>query len=184
MSNKGNKERRGKDSSAQYDRVLGRLRQELESAEHWSWDYLQQKIEEAVALELAAEDMTRDEMDLLSAYLKRDLKQLGYYAHETGEGIAAWLNFDLDALEQTVAAQLMDLADRTRIGITELEQRLAEGEDHYHAGDTAAAGSFTCVSCGESVVHTSTSRLEVCPKCGSETFTRQSAPWSSEESDQ
>jgi predicted RNA-binding Zn-ribbon protein involved in translation (DUF1610 family) len=180
MSNKGSKESRSKDRSAQYDRVLNRLRQDLESAEHWSWSYLQEKIEEAVELELAAEDMTRDEMDLLSAYLKRDLKQLGYYAHETGEGIAAWLNFDLDYLEQTIATQLMDLADKTRIGITELQQRLAEGDDQYTAGEIAAPGTFTCVACGESVVHTSTSRLEACPKCGSEVFTRQSAPWGSE----
>ena len=51
----------GKDRSAQYDRVLSRLRKDLESAEHRSWDYLQEKIEEAVELELAAEEMTRDE---------------------------------------------------------------------------------------------------------------------------
>ncbi len=172
----------GKDRSAQYDRVLSRLRADLESVEYRSWDYLQKKIEEAVELELTAEEMTRDEMDLLSAYLKKDLKQLGYYAHETGEGIAAWLNFDLNALEQEVARQLMDLADRTRIGITELEQRLSEGEDHYMAGDTAAAGTFTCVDCGERVTNTSTSRLQACPKCGSVTFLRLSAPWSSEES--
>ncbi|UTW02974.1 metalloendopeptidase [Amphritea atlantica] len=180
MSNNSN----GKDRSAQYDRVLSRLRKDLESAEHRSWDYLQDKIEEAVELELAAEEMTRDEMDLLSAYLKRDLKQLGYYAHETGEGIAAWLHFDLNVLEQTVARQLMDLADRTRIGITELEQRLAEGEDHYAAGDTAAAGTFVCVACGEQVTNTHTARLKVCPKCGSETFTRLSAPWSADKTEQ
>ncbi|MDO6565045.1 metalloendopeptidase [Amphritea sp. 1_MG-2023] len=180
MSNKGDNEHDVKGLSEQYDRVLDRLRQDIASAEHWSWDYLQEKIEAAVALELAAEDMTRDEMDLLSAYLKRDLKQLGYYAHETGEGVAAWLNFDLDFLEQTVATQLMDLADRTRIGITELQQRLAEGDDQYAAGDIAAPGTFSCVACGESVVHTATSRLEACPQCGSETFTRQSAPWGDE----
>ncbi|MBN1006437.1 zinc ribbon-containing protein [Amphritea pacifica] len=173
----------GKDRSAQYDRVLSRLRRELESAEHRSWEYLQEKIEEAVELELTAEEMTRDEMDLLSAYLKKDLKQLGYYAHETGEGVAAWLNFDLNALEQTVAQQLMDLADRTRIGITELEQRLAEGEDYYAAGDTALAGTFVCVDCGEQITNTHTAPLSACPKCGSETFTRLSAPWSGEQTE-
>lgn len=180
MSHKGDKEGLSKDGSAQYDRVLRRLREELASAEEESWDFLQQKIEEAVELELAAEEMTRDEMDLLSAYLKRDLKKLGYYAHETGEGIAAWLNFDLDVLEQTIASELMGLADQTRIGITELQQRLAEGEEQYRAGEIAAAGTFVCTECGESVRQTHTQRLVACQKCGSETFTRQSAPWSSE----
>lgn len=177
MSNNSN----STDRSAQYDRVLSRLRTDLESAEHRSWDYLQLKIEEAVELELAAEEMTRDEMDLLSAYLKRDLKRLGYYAHETGEGIAAWLNFDLNILEQQLARQLMELADRTRIGIAELEQRLASGEDHYHAREIAAAGTFSCLVCGEKVTNTRTSRLSLCQKCGSDTFIRASAPWGSGE---
>ncbi len=169
------------DRSAQYDRVLDRLRKSLADAEHTSWDYMQQRIEEAVELELTAEEMTRDEMDLLSAYLKRDLKQLGYYAHETGEGIAAWLNFDLDTLEQKIAQQLMDLADRTRIGITELELRLAQGEEHYAVGEIAAAGTLVCVQCGENLTLLQTSRLEPCSQCGSDSFVRLSAPWTGEE---
>ena len=173
MSNKDSSH----DRSAQYDRVLNRLRGELESAEHKSWDLMQQKIEEAVELELAAEEMTRDELDLLSAYLKRDLKRLGYYAHETGEGIAAWLNFDLNILEHKVSKQLMELADRTRIGIVELEQRLASGEDQYRAGEIAAAGTFACIICGDQMINAQTSRLEPCKKCGSEVFVRSFAPW-------
>ena len=173
----------GQDRSAQYDRVLDRLRRDLESAEHRSWDYLQQKIEEAVELELTAEEMTRDEMDLLSAYLKRDLKKLGYYAHETGEGVAAWLNFDLNILETKVAQQLLDLADRTRIGIAELDQRLTHGEEQYSAGEVAAAGTFSCIICGDQLILTKTSRLEPCKKCGSEAFIRSVAPWSGEQSE-
>jgi len=174
----------GSDRSAQYDRVLSRLRNDLKNAENRSWDFLQEKIEEAVELELTAEEMTRDEMDLLSAYLKRDLKRLGYYAHETSEGIAAWLNFDLNILEQKVAQQLMDLADRTRIGIAELEQRLQHGEDQYAAGEIAAAGTLACLICGEKVTLTKTSRIEPCHKCGSEGFIRFSAPWSGEEGEE
>src|SRR5690554_8099634 len=74
-------------ASRAYDRVLERLRQRLDEAGEVSWDYLQQQIEEAAELELAAEEMTRDEIELMKAYLRRDLKQLGYYAHETGDGI-------------------------------------------------------------------------------------------------
>ena len=172
------------DRSKEYDRVLDRLRRELETAEHKSWDYLQEKIDEAVRLELTAEEMTRDEMDLLGAYLKRDLKKLGYYAHETGEGIAAWLNFDLNILEQKVAQQLMDLADKTRIGITELEQRLDQDEDHYAAGDVAAAGTFACTACGEKVTLMSTARLKPCANCRASLFVRDIAPWSGEQSEQ
>lgn len=164
------------DFSDQYDRVMARLRDQLEAAEYQSWDFLQARIEEAVELELTAEEMTRDEMDLLAAYIKRDLKKLGFYAHETGEGIAAWLNFDLNILEHQIGAQLMDLADRTRIGLTELEQRSLQ-EEMYLAGEIAGAGTFRCLACGTDNRLTRPSSLTPCLVCGGERFSRQSAPW-------
>ncbi len=164
------------DYSDQYDRVMTRLRDQLETAEYQSWDFLQARIEEAVELELAAEEMTRDEMDLLAAYIKRDLKKLGFYAHETGEGIAAWLNFDLNVLEHQIGVQLMDLADRTRIGLAELEQRSLQ-DTLYLAGETAGAGTFRCLACGTDNRLTRASRLTSCLVCGGERFARHSAPW-------
>ena len=46
--------------------------------------------------------MTRDELDLLGAYVKRDVKALGRYSHLAGAGIAAFLKFDLNYLEGQV----------------------------------------------------------------------------------
>ena len=161
-----------------YNRVLDRLQESLEKAELNSWDYLQEKIEEAVELELAAEEMTRDEMDLLTAYLKRDLKQLGYYAHETGEGIAAWLNFDLNILEKTVMDKLLALADQTRIDQERLREQLANEEDEYVAGEVAAAGTFQCQACVQNQRLLQTDILKACESCGATLFKRISHPWS------
>ncbi|QEQ95677.1 zinc ribbon-containing protein [Neptunomonas concharum] len=160
-----------------YNRVLDRLQESLEKAELNSWDYLQEKIEEAVELELAAEEMTRDEMDLLTAYLKRDLKQLGYYAHETGEGIAAWLNFDLNILEKTVMDKLLALADQTRIDQERLREQLANEEDEYVAGEVAAAGTFQCQACAQNQRLLQTDILSACESCGATLFKRISHPW-------
>jgi len=160
-----------------YNRVLDRLQESLEKAELNSWDYLQEKIEEAVELELAAEEMTRDEMDLLTAYLKRDLKQLGYYAHETGEGIAAWLNFDLNILEKTVMDKLLALADQTRIDQERLREQLANEEDEYVAGEVAAAGTFQCQACAQNQRLLQTDILNACESCGATLFKRISHPW-------
>lgn len=160
-----------------YDRILKRLLDDLEDAEIRSWDYLQERIEEAAKMELTAEEMTRDEMDLLTAYLKRDLKRLGYYAHETGEGIAAWLHFDLNILEQRMVDLLMGLADRTRIDQETLRERLEHGEDDYMAGEIATAGTLACLNCGATQELTETSRIDVCNTCGKGYFRRISRPW-------
>lgn len=156
-----------------YDRILDRLRERLDKAGTLSWDYLQEQIEEAAELELAAEDMTRDEMDLLKAYIRRDLTQLGYYIRETGAGVAAWLHFDLDVLERKVVDRLLDLADRTRIELELLREQLAHGENEYLAGEITAPGTLECQVCGTSQVLTQTSVIQPC-SCGSVVFARRS----------
>ncbi|GGC08421.1 hypothetical protein GCM10011352_38410 [Marinobacterium zhoushanense] len=156
-----------------YDRILDRLRERLDRAGTHSWDYLQEQIEEAAEIELAAEEMTRDEMDLLKAYVRRDLSQMGYYIHETGAGVAAWLHFDLDMLERKVVDRLLDLADRTRIELELLREQLAHGENEYLAGEITAPGTLECQVCGASQVLTKTSVIQPC-SCGSVVFARRS----------
>lgn len=160
-----------------YNRVLDRLSSTLEQAEQRSWTYLEERIEEAVELELAAEEMTRDELDLLTAYLKRDLQQLGYYAHETGAGIAAWLNFDLDILETTLVDRLMALADQTRVDQERLREQLASRANEYLAGEVAGVGTFTCVACHTPFRLVNTAILQPCHHCQAELFQRVSRPW-------
>lgn len=173
---------RGPDEGA-YERVMMRLQKSLADAEVRSWDYLQEKIEEAVELELTAEEMTRDEMDLLAAYIKRDMKQLGGYAHETGQGIAAWLNFDLNILEQRFRDLLMELADKTRIQQEDLRERLEHGEDEYIAGELSGPGTLACLNCGETQVLTKSGRIHSCAACQARFFRRMSKPWQAEDED-
>jgi predicted RNA-binding Zn-ribbon protein involved in translation (DUF1610 family) len=154
-----------------YNRILDRLRERLDRAGEYSWDYLQQQIEEAAEIELAAEEMTRDEMDLLKAYIRRDLDQLGYYIHETGSGLAAWLNFDLDILEQKMLQRLLDLADRTRVDYELLREQLGHSENEYLAGEITAPGTLECLACGETQRLTRTSAIQPC-RCGAVLFRR------------
>ena len=160
-----------------YDRVVARLHRNLSDAEASSWEYLQEKIEEAVEMELTAEEMTRDEMDLLTAYIKRDLKKLGFYAYGTGEGIAAWLHFDLNVLEDRMKRMLVSLADKTRIQQEELRERLDHGEEEYIAGELAGAGTLQCLNCESTQVLTKTAQIGPCEECQGRYFRRISQPW-------
>ncbi|WP_341217713.1 zinc ribbon-containing protein [Neptunomonas phycophila] len=161
-----------------YDRVLARLEATLDKAEHKSWDYLKTKIDEAIELEQKAEEMTRDELDLLKAYLVRDLQQLGHYAHETGEGVAAWLNFDLNYLEDTFVERLKGLADKTRLDYERLREQLDHGADQYMAGEITAGGTFECLACGKKQELKQTGLLVPCTQCQSELFSRVTGDWS------
>jgi len=163
-----------------YNRVLARLETTLDTAEQKSRDFLKSKIDEAVELEQAAEDMTRDELDLLKAYLIRDLQQLGHYAHETGEGIAAWLNFDLNYLEDTVVERLKGLADKTRLDYERLREHLDHGPDQYMAGEITAGGTFECLACSKIQQLKKTGLLAPCEDCKGELFSRVTADWSAQ----
>ncbi|MFW1676625.1 zinc ribbon-containing protein [Pontibacter sp. JAM-7] len=170
MDNKTNKN--SQLSAKDYDRVLQRLTRTLEQAEVQSWDVLQEQIREAAELELAAEEMTKDELSLLTAYLQRDLKTMGFYAHETGRGIAAWLKFDLDALEGTLAGLLTKVADQTRVAHEELRERIGHADEQYMAGELATAGTLHCLGCGAEQILVKTGKLQPCGKCGERFFSR------------
>ncbi|MFT6915672.1 MAG: hypothetical protein ACJAWL_001982 [Motiliproteus sp.] len=158
-----------------YNRLLERVYLSIEQVEAQSWPLIKQKIEEAAELELAAREMTRDELELLQAYLRRDLREAGTLLHKTGEGLANWLNFDLQALEYAVVEQLFGLADKTRVDQTELQLRLDQGPEDYLAGEVAVAGQLRCLECGTVVKLEKTSLIEPCHQCASHYFHRGSA---------
>ncbi len=160
-----------------YNRLLERVYLSVEGFEEKSWPFIKEKIEEAAEVELAAEEMTREELDLLQAYLKRDLKELGFYAHKTGEGLASWLKFDLNILEQRFVDLLKGMADKTRIEQTELNQRLEHGPADYIAGEIATVGTLRCLECGSLVQFKETSVIEPCHQCQSRYFHRDSQVW-------
>lgn len=166
----------GKGFVAAYDRVMKRLETSLADAEIKSWDFLQEQIEEAVNVEQAAEQMTRDELDLLGAYVKRDMKALGRYSHLAGEGMAAFLKFDLNYLETQVKESLMALADRTRIDQELLREKLDHDSEQYIAGELATVGTLECLECGMPHRLLSTVVIEPCQKCHSNYFRRVSEP--------
>lgn len=158
-----------------YNRLLERVYLSIEEVEAQSWPFIKQKIEEAAELELAAREMTRDELELLKAYLLRDLREAGTVLHKTGEGIAYWLNFDLRALEHAVVEQLFGLADKTRVDQTELQLRLDHGPEDYLAGEVAAAGQLRCLECGALVKLEQTSVIEPCHLCAGHYFHRDNS---------
>lgn len=159
---------------AAYQRLLARVSENLDQFAKLSGEILQRQLQDAVELEAAAEQMTRDELDLISAYVKRDLQSMYGHLHETGEGVAGWLSFDLNALEYTLGQQLQQLADQTRIEQQWLDERLALKGNQYIAGEICGAGTLGCMQCQQTVRFTEAAEIEPCHQCGSEFFQRRS----------
>jgi hypothetical protein len=161
-----------------YDRMLERVQTRLREVQETSLDTLEDEIQRAAEFEYELEEMTRDEVDLLSAYLKRDLQHLMQFVDETGEGLKEWLQLDLSMLEHRLADRLLSVADKTLVDTLELRQKL-ENDDvgHYISGEVATAGMFQCLNCKHMVCLTKTSHLHPCEACGSHYFERVTSRW-------
>ncbi len=161
-----------------YDRMLEKVQARLKLMQDTSLDTLREEVDKAVEAEYELEEMTREEADLLGAYLRRDLEHLMHFVDETGEGLKEWLQLDISLLEHQLADMLFSVADQTRLDTLELNQKL---EDHkvgqYISGEVATAGMFQCLNCGHMRCLTATSHIEPCEACGSHYYERVTSQW-------
>lgn len=161
-----------------YNRMLERVQTGLKQTQNASLETLEEEIRKAIEFEYELEEMTREEADLLGAYLQRDLEHLLHFVEETGEGLTDWLQLDISLLEHQLADQLLSVADKTLVDTLELRQKL-ENEDagHYISGEVATAGMFRCLNCSHMRCLTATSHLEPCDACGSHYYERVTSRW-------
>jgi hypothetical protein len=164
--NKGNK------TPEKYDRILDNLIDKLDDSGLKSWDFIEHQLQEAVATEQAAEELTKDEAQLLLAYLRRDIQSLGYTLHEVGASLAQWLKFDLDYLEKVVSERLLAVADRSRVDYELLREQLDHGEAQYMAGEVTVAGTLVCMNCSTEQTLRETTAISPCEVCQGLVFER------------
>lgn len=157
-----------------YDRIVERITKTSLQTTDTSSHIIREMVDEAIALEQTAEQMTSDELHLLAQYVYRDVKLLSEYLHETGEGLAAWLNFDLSFLEQSAKQQFMELADKTIVENLELSEKIDCSSSQYMAGEICAAGTLRCLSCSEQWQMLETKVIQPCRSCDGHLFERSS----------
>jgi len=158
-----------------YDKLVERLYEtklELEKSSQ-ALD-LDKEIERLVEAEQDIERLTREEADLLSTWLKRDLQDLRSYLAETGKGVGDWLAQEGQLLGEQFIHWLKQVADPSLLDARTLQEDLASRENPtlYHAGELAMAGTFSCSSCGKKIQVAATHRLDACHRCDGRVFIR------------
>ena len=132
----------------------------------------------AEALEISKEktskssDLTEDELNKLSGYVKRDIEEAahGLSKEEDKESLSEWFKFDIELIEDFALDAFLSVADKTRI---ELEKLRELAETHtYHSGDITVPGTFICDACSKEIAFKTTSEIPECPACHAKTFIR------------
>lgn len=121
----------------------------------------------------AASEMTKDELALIQAYLKRDMHTFGdkYQQAKKDENFEAAFR---DVITNSIWERLADITDKTQL---EWQEVLRDIEHHgsYHAGEIVGIGQLACEHCGHKVAFNHVSVLNPCIKCGGKIFQRYAA---------
>lgn len=157
-----------------YDQMMERVKSHLDEfgqTEKETLPNLQRSIDEAAETAVERGELTREEAQLLSKYIQRDLGDAGHYLATTGGELRDWLRFDLDLIEDRLLELLQSAADKTRLEMLTFQEEV-ERASHYHTGEITGPGTLQCDSCGELLRFHATAHIPSCPKCNAVDFSR------------
>ncbi|ABC32025.1 predicted metalloendopeptidase [Hahella chejuensis KCTC 2396] len=160
-----------------YNNILQRVEKSLADVEVKTWETIKQEIDQAVEFEQGLAKLTKEEWNLLEAYVKRDMKELYHFVAETGKGLREWLKLDLDLIEQRIGDALLSIADKTLVDLEKLDYQLHHDPGTYVAGEVACPGVLRCDQCGKMVCLVETSHIDACHRCQGIYFQRLTSRW-------
>lgn len=155
-----------------YETMAERLAAAWEHAEngiHDLNDALIHARDQAVELD----ELTHEEAEEISSYLKRDLQDAGYYLKDSSRKLTDWLHMDLELIEDRMLELFSRAADKTRLELMQLEAQ-ARRATEFRTGEITSPGTLTCDECGEVLHFHKTGHIPPCPKCNATQFTRKS----------
>lgn len=119
-------------------------------------------------------EITEEEAEKISGYLKRDLTEAATYMSETGDDFKKWLALDTlnaEVIEDYIIDQFKLAADQTRIELDKI--RFAAERAEYHTGEIVGPGVLVCDECGENLHFKKSGHIPPCPKCKKSRFHRK-----------
>lgn len=153
--------------AAAYNRMLERTRETMDKAGKGLGEAVDGAMEKATELG----ELTREEAELISIYVMRDLEDAAKFVDDSGKELGDWLRFDLELVENSVLDIFSQMVDHTRQALTEIEQR-ANAIGEWKTGEVCGIGTLQCKSCGELLHFHQTGHIPPCPKCHGTTFRR------------
>ena len=157
--------------SRAYEQMLERIEGVRQQAEQNTLPQLRELI--ATARDRAVElgELTREEAEQISEYLRRDLHEAAQSLADSDGNLSRWARFDLAQIESRTLELLLSAADRTRLELGLLADHARQTAD-YHTGEISSAGSLVCQQCGQWLHMHGTGRIPPCPACHGTHFKR------------
>ena len=149
--------------NAVLERVMNVLERSPEEFEHWA-----KSSEEVVD---AASDMTKDELALISNYVKRDMKEFAQNYEESKTTFPDSPFYRL--ISDSMWHALLEITDKTQVEWKEVFDDL-EHQGVYQAGEVVGLGVLVCEKCGHREQYNHAQIIQSCTHCDNNEFTRLS----------
>jgi NADH pyrophosphatase NudC (nudix superfamily) len=154
-----------------YNRMLQKLSTDLDALPDRSGVVLKDLLESARSDALATGQLTKEEADTVTDYLRRDLHDLGRFLGKGTPDWRDWLRMDIAMIEAGLLNALSSVADQTKVELAELAaQAYRVGE--WHTGEVTGPGELTCLACGGTIHLSNAGRIPPCPHCRNTRFHR------------
>ena len=128
---------------------------------------LENRLEQAAALD----ELSREEIDTISGYLRRDIEDAAQWMVTNGAELSDWLHFDIEQVEARTLEAFTQLADQTTVELKQLEQQ-ANAVGEWHTGEITGFGTLVCKECGKELHFHKAGHIPPCPKCHGSVFKR------------
>lgn len=154
-----------------YNTVMEKLSEWAEKADENAGPMLINGLRETEEFLHGLGDWTKEEVDLISRYVKRDLHDTAVRLEKSNTELKEWLQFDFQQVEDKILDVFSNMTDRTRAELSKLSH-LAEEAQTWHTGEVTSVGTIQCQSCGKEMHFHKPGRIPPCPKCHKTLFTR------------
>lgn len=146
-----------------YDAFVKELRRRWEHSDRANIKELVDSTQEYME---AASDLTKDELALIAAYVKRDLVELESSGDEFRDSLF------YREIKETVWGWLANITDQSQLEWHELATEL-EHRGEYKAGEVVGPGRYDCALCAHSNPVTHPEILTSCIECNHTHFLRR-----------
>lgn len=107
--------------SKAYEKMFKRVIQKFHDTENKTAQLINQLIDEAREKAVELKEVSEEEANKLTMYLKRDLNDASTFLAQTGHELEDWLGFKTSLLESGILYQLLQAADKTTLELLKIK---------------------------------------------------------------
>ena len=156
---------------AAYETMYERVAERLKNVKEHTGPLLHKFIDEARDKAVKLDELTEEDAEKLTLWLKRDLDDAVEHMAETNDKLKDWLGFESTLIESALLNLLLETADKTTLELLRMKEN-AKLPSVYHTGEVTGPGTLICDVCEEKLHFHKAGRIPPCPQCRETTFHR------------